>query len=122
MNETPVQEAAPRVASSSASPAVDDRPVALELIDVRKHFGTGERRVPAVDGVDLSIRRGEVVALLGTGVAGALSSNGYAAWAWTDDDASFAGDVKAQNINFDGTLGVAAPDDVIFADGFDGAP
>ena len=57
-----------------------------------------------------------------TRVAGALSSNGYAAWAWTDDDASFAGDVKAQNINFDGTLGVAAPDDVIFADGFDGAP
>lgn len=70
MNETSVQEAAPRFASSSASPAVDDRPVALELIDVRKHFGTGERRVPAVDGVDLSIRRGEVVALLGPNGAG----------------------------------------------------
>ena len=70
MNETTVQEAAPRVASSSASPAVDDRPVALELIDLRKHFGSGERRVPAVDGVDLSIRRGEVVALLGPNGAG----------------------------------------------------
>ncbi|PJI53222.1 ABC transporter ATP-binding protein, partial [Methylobacterium radiotolerans] len=78
MNETSVQEAAPRVASSSASPAVDDRPVALELIDVRKHFGSGERRVSAVDGVDLSIRRGEVVALLGPTARARPSTLGHA--------------------------------------------
>lgn len=50
---------------------------------------------------------------------GALSTQGYAAWVWTDG-ADMEGDVKAQNIQFDGTLGNAEPDDAIFADGFDG--
>ena len=46
-------------------------------------------------------------------LAGALSSAGFAAYAWTDGES--ARDLKAQNLNFDGTLGVAA----IFADGFE---
>lgn len=51
-------------------------------------------------------------------LTGALSSQGYAAYAWTASAASFAGDIHAQNINFDGTLGVEV-NDVIFSDGFD---
>lgn len=51
--------------------------------------------------------------------AGALSSDGYAAWTWADDSGGGAGDVKAQNIQFDGTLGSPAPDDLIFTSGFD---
>ena len=39
---------------------------ALNAVDVRRHFGT----VRAVDGVDLSIDRGEIVALLGPNGAG----------------------------------------------------
>jgi hypothetical protein len=51
-------------------------------------------------------------------LTGALSSQGYAAYAWTASAGSFAGDIHAQNINFDGTLGVEV-NDVIFSDGFD---
>lgn len=51
----------------------------------------------------------------------ALSANGYAAYTWTDDDANFTGELKAQNINFDGTLGNEGPSDTIFVDGFDGS-
>ncbi|KJL47684.1 Daunorubicin/doxorubicin resistance ATP-binding protein DrrA [Microbacterium hydrocarbonoxydans] len=43
---------------------------AIELTDVRRHFGAGDRRVQAVDGVTLRIERGEVVALLGPNGAG----------------------------------------------------
>ena len=46
-------------------------------------------------------------------LAGALGSAGFAAYAWTDGES--ARDLKAQNLNFDGTLGVPA----IFADGFE---
>ncbi len=52
-------------------------------------------------------------------LTGALSANGYAAYTWTDNDAAGQGDVKAQNIQFDGTLGNPPPSDRIFADGFD---
>jgi ABC-2 type transport system ATP-binding protein len=43
---------------------------AIELTGLSRHFGIGERRVRAVDGIDLRIGRGEVVALLGPNGAG----------------------------------------------------
>ncbi len=52
----------------------------------------------------------------------AVSSSGYFAYAWTDgDDTAGASTIRAQNINLDGSLGNPAPNDMIFADGFDGA-
>lgn len=51
-------------------------------------------------------------------LTGALSSEGYAAYAWTANASSFEGDIHAQNINMDGSLGPAVVD-TIFADGFD---
>ncbi|GAA1997308.1 ABC transporter ATP-binding protein [Microbacterium ulmi] len=47
--------------------AADD---VIALVDLRRHFGAGEHTVKAVDGVDLRIGRGEVVALLGPNGAG----------------------------------------------------
>src|SRR5690606_3273129 len=44
--------------------------LAVSIKGLNKHFGLGERTVKAVDGLDLSIRRGEVVALLGPNGAG----------------------------------------------------
>src|SRR5699024_434364 len=38
---------------------------ALHAAGVHRHFGNGPRTVHAVDGVDLDIHRGEIVALLG---------------------------------------------------------
>jgi ABC-2 type transport system ATP-binding protein len=70
MNNTSVDGPATRAAARPASEASNAAPVVLELIGVRRHFGSGDRRVQAVDGVDLSIRRGEVVALLGPNGAG----------------------------------------------------
>ena len=58
--------AVPQPASDIAHTA----PVVVELSGVRRHYGSGERRVQAVDGVDLVVRRGEVVALLGPNGAG----------------------------------------------------
>ncbi|HET6546310.1 MAG TPA: hypothetical protein VFG55_06135 [Rhodanobacteraceae bacterium] len=52
-------------------------------------------------------------------LAAAVSTDGYAAYSWTDNGFNFEGDVKAQNINPDGSLGNAAPADLIFANGFD---
>lgn len=45
-------------------------PPAVRLAGVTRHFGSGERRVRAVDAVDLRVERGEVVALLGPNGAG----------------------------------------------------
>lgn len=70
MNDISVDGPATRVTARPASAAQADDPVVLELTAVKRHFGTGDRRVQAVDGVDLSIRRGEVVALLGPNGAG----------------------------------------------------
>ncbi len=70
MNNSSVDGSATRVTARPASGASTDDPVVLELSGVTRHYGAGERRVQAVDGVDLSIRRGEVVALLGPNGAG----------------------------------------------------
>ena len=70
MNNSSMDATSTRVAARPASEAPHAAPVVLELRGVRRHFGTGDRRVQAVDGVDLSIRRGEVVALLGPNGAG----------------------------------------------------
>lgn len=45
-------------------------PAAIELVDIRRHFGAGDKRIDAVKGVSLRIERGEVVALLGPNGAG----------------------------------------------------
>ena len=42
----------------------------VTITGLRRHYGLGDRTVRAVDGLDLSIRRGEVVALLGPNGAG----------------------------------------------------
>ncbi|HEX5123704.1 MAG TPA: hypothetical protein VFV97_10705 [Rhodanobacteraceae bacterium] len=53
-------------------------------------------------------------------LTGAISTEGFFAYAWTANAASFAGDIHAQNINPDGTLGVTVTiTDRIFANGFD---
>ncbi|UTT54073.1 ABC transporter ATP-binding protein [Microbacterium maritypicum] len=70
MNNTSVDGSVTRATARPVSVAPNDDPLVLELSAVRRHFGAGERRVQAVDGVDLSIRRGEVVALLGPNGAG----------------------------------------------------
>jgi hypothetical protein len=51
-------------------------------------------------------------------LTGAVSSEGYVAYAWTAAAASFAGDIHAQNINLDGCLGLEF-DDRIFSGGFE---
>lgn len=70
MNSSSVRDPATRATARAASDSPREAPVVLELTDVRRHYGTGNRRVQAVAGVDLSIRRGEVVALLGPNGAG----------------------------------------------------
>lgn len=62
-----VRTAAERAPSGSTASASD---LAVSIENLHKHFGAGERAVRAVDGLDLSIRRGEVVALLGPNGAG----------------------------------------------------
>jgi ABC-2 type transport system ATP-binding protein len=60
--------AADTLARTAPSGTASDTAVAIE--GLHKHFGIGERTVKAVDGVNLRIRRGEVVALLGPNGAG----------------------------------------------------
>jgi ABC-2 type transport system ATP-binding protein len=65
MNSSSVAEAAARASTLST-----DDPIVIALAGVRRHYGSGDRLVQAVDGVDLTIRRGEIVALLGPNGAG----------------------------------------------------
>lgn len=70
MNNTSASRSATQATARPASDAPNHDPVVLELRGVTRHFGSGDSRVQAVAGVDLSIRRGEVVALLGPNGAG----------------------------------------------------
>jgi hypothetical protein len=75
---------------------------------------TGGNYVWTSEVVDFSTEPNDTARL-----AGAVSADGYFAYAWTASAASFAGDIHAQNINPDGTLGVPVDNDTIFANGFD---
>ncbi|KAM9865362.1 Linearmycin resistance ATP-binding protein LnrL [Leucobacter aridicollis] len=61
------QEQSPTQAPQASRPA---SPPAIEIVGVERRFGSGDALVRAVDGVGLSIQRGEVVALLGPNGAG----------------------------------------------------
>ena len=56
--------------STTATEQLAPSDQAIEITGLTRGFGSGERRVQAVDGVDLSVRRGEIVALLGPNGAG----------------------------------------------------
>ncbi|UNK69984.1 ABC transporter ATP-binding protein [Microbacterium sp. H1-D42] len=56
--------------TQTVAPATSTTDTVVELRGVRRHYGAGDHRVQAVENVDLSIRRGEVVALLGPNGAG----------------------------------------------------
>lgn len=62
-NTIPASGLVADAAASTPTPAV-------ELTGIVRRFGHGPRRVVAVDGIDLRIERGEVVALLGPNGAG----------------------------------------------------
>lgn len=70
METTPLPETTTRVVAPPDDEGRTGAPVVIALSGVRRHFGSGERRVHAVNGVDLVIRRGEIVALLGPNGAG----------------------------------------------------
>ena len=62
--------AVPRVDSPReiAGPATGD--VVLEAVDLRKEFGRGKRAFAAVDGVSLTVRRGETLGIVGESGSG----------------------------------------------------
>lgn len=66
MNSTAPSTVVSAPAASTAGPA----PFALRASEVRRQFGSGASAVHAVQGVDLEIRRGEIVALLSPNGAG----------------------------------------------------
>ncbi|HTW16099.1 MAG TPA: ABC transporter ATP-binding protein [Nocardioides sp.] len=63
---------APTPARPPAPPA--DREPALEVHELRRSYGTGDAAFEAVRGVDLTVERGTIVALLGTNGAGKTST------------------------------------------------
>lgn len=59
--------------NSTASPSKFTADVAIEVTQLRKTYGRGEKQVTAVNGVSLSVGRGEIVGLLGPNGAGKTS-------------------------------------------------
>ncbi|MEL5957086.1 ABC transporter ATP-binding protein [Streptomyces sp. CLV115] len=57
----------PRVASGTAA---DDGEVLVEAVDVRQVFGRGKTALAAVDGVSLTVRRGETLGVVGESGSG----------------------------------------------------
>lgn len=43
----------------------------LNIKNLRKIYGTGETQVKALDGIDLTVKRGEFVAIVGSSGSGA---------------------------------------------------
>jgi macrolide transport system ATP-binding/permease protein len=61
----------PTVIASSAEPGTsDDQPVLIRVADLRKTYQMGEIPVPVLNGVSFTIRRGEMVALMGASGSG----------------------------------------------------
>ena len=56
--------------SSHARPAAEPTPVILEMAGIFKIYGSGAAEVRALDGVDLAIRAGEFVAVMGPSGSG----------------------------------------------------
>jgi len=94
-------------AAWASSDAPNPMPIHVARLD------TGGNYVWASQTVDITTEPNDIGRL-----TGAISTQGYAAYAWTANAASFAGDIHAQNINPDGALGIEI-NDRIFADGFD---
>nr|WP_194280850.1 ABC transporter ATP-binding protein [Streptomyces fagopyri] len=59
---------APAAAGGSGGGAVGE--VVLEAVDLRREFGRGRRRFTAVDGVSLTVRRGETLGVVGESGSG----------------------------------------------------
>lgn len=55
--------------NGDTDPATDGRPV-LEIRDLKKHFRDGHREVHVLKGIDLSVRGGEIVVVIGRSGAG----------------------------------------------------
>jgi len=91
--------------------ASDDAPNPMPIHVAR--LDTGGNYVWPAQVVDISTEPNDVGRLTGV-----LSSAGYTAYAWTANAANLGGDIHAQNINPDSTLGVEILDR-IFSDGFD---
>ena len=83
---------------------------------VEAHAGLGREAAPPV-AAELSESAGQEIARAFS--AGELSADGYAAYVWQDSAGSFNGDIVAQNLRMDGSLGLG---DGIFGNGFEPAP
>lgn len=93
---------------TGAIPAAD-QPITAAMVDAAGEFVWAKPRVA----IKTQGYTGRTV--------GAISTHGFAAYTWQDgDDGAGLSTIRAQNLNFDGTLG-PADTDTVFKDGFDGA-